>query len=83
MNSFTYRLRATGICPVDGACDTYEIEIVAPAPIMVEDILAAVSRAFASPVTQEAATLAVRRTITGSVRSRGLHSGVEVEVFAP
>lgn len=83
MATFTYRLSAVGRCPVDGAADTYEIEIVAPAPIMVEEIVAAVTTVFAQPTTQEEATLAIRHAIQGAVRTRGFHSGVEVEVFAP
>lgn len=83
MANFTYRLSATGRCPVDGAADTYEIEIVASQTIYVEDILSAVSRVFDQPTTQEAATLSLRHTLPGSVRIRGMHSGVEVESFAP
>lgn len=83
MTEYTYRLSAKGYCPVDGAADTYEIEITSGSPIFVEDILKAVSGAFAQPITQENATLALRHALPGAVRTKGTHSGVAVEVFAP
>ena len=89
MATFTYRFAASGRCPVDDTCNTYQFEIASEEPIMGELIAEAVNSAFSRPVTQESATQQIRSRVHGSVRSVGIHmirvgnslTRMEIEVF--
>lgn len=75
-----YDLRITGLCPVDGSADAYDLTLEAGGEVRVEAILDAVREVTREPATQEAITLDLRRRLPGRVTTVGWHSGVRVEV---
>ena len=75
-----YSLTFTGQCPVNGDSDVYDLEVVSSTPIMVEDIIGAVSEATKESRTQEQITKIIRSKIPARITTIGFHSGVRAEV---
>lgn len=73
-------MRAVTTCPFDG--ETITIKVVASLTdgfLKVEDLLAAVRKATAKPVTQEDFTIRVHRAIKWPITTTGVHSGVTIK----
>lgn len=79
----THELQITGVCPVDGTTDVYELTVVCVDRVLpVEWILKAVTHVTQGPVFQEDITQQLADELHADVTTSGCHSSVRTQCEA-
>lgn len=79
-----YRLQVRAMCPIHAdLIDVYDVEIRSGATLPVENILAHFKQYETQQIFQEEMTRKACVALGGSIKTVGIHSGVEVTSLAP